>query len=174
MIVLLIWISFSFRKILFLSTIFVSAYSDLKCCPSVLHAPVVPLLPHNSRNSSLFTANYKILHQLDIFLLLTVCVQIVDNIWKHVIFQKKFLLFYIKSYLFSCVQRFASAFDIDFPTMFNLFGSFNVLFLCICFLIYIYIYVCVFVIALVICVCVLSLYITNWLLNLKINNQELN
>ena len=93
MIVLLIWFSFNLRKILFWSTIFVSAYSDLKFCPSVLHAPVIPLLPHNSRNSSLFTANYKILHQLDIFLLLTVCVQIVDNIWKHVIFQKKFCSF---------------------------------------------------------------------------------
>ena len=82
---------------------FFCCLSDLKCCPSVLHAPVVPLLPHNSRNSSLFTANYKILHQLDIFLLVTFCVQIVDNFWKHVTFQKKiYALLYQIVFIFLC------------------------------------------------------------------------
>jgi len=84
---------------------------------------------------------------------------------------KKILLFYFKLYLFSCVQGFASAFDIDFATMLILFGSFNVLFLCICCLLYVCLFNCCCNLCLYV---VLSLYITNWLLNLQINNQEIN
>jgi len=79
---------------------FFSVYSDLNCYPPVLHASVIPVVTHNSRNSSQFTANYIILHQLDVFLLLRVYVQNVDIFRKHVTSLKQILLFYIKLYLF--------------------------------------------------------------------------
>ena len=178
MITLLINTSFNYRNFkiytaeeFILNTISVSAYSYLKCCPSVLHAPVIPVLPHNSRNSSLFTANYKILHQLDVFLLLTVCVQNVDNFRKYVTSLKQILLFYIKLYLFFLCSRICLSTWYCFSYHTDFVWLVNVLLLSICCLICICLFNCSCNLCLYV---VLFLYITNWLLNLQINNQEIN
>ena len=105
------------------------------------------------------------------FQLLTVCVQNVNIFDKHVTSLKQILLFLSNYIHFSCVQGFATELDLDFPTILILFVSFSVSFLSLR---------CVLYICLVYCPCtlfmyvVLSLYITNWILNLQINNQEIN
>jgi len=85
---------------LFWQNIFVSAYSDLQCCPSVLHTnrrPVLLAIPENPPCWLLLT---KTLHQLDVSLLLTFCVQNVDIFGKIATSLIRILLFNIKLSLF--------------------------------------------------------------------------
>jgi hypothetical protein len=61
----------------------------------------ITVLPRSSKNRSLFTANYKTFHQLDVFVQLTVCVQNIYIFRKYFTTLKQILLYYVKLYLFS-------------------------------------------------------------------------
>jgi hypothetical protein len=54
---------------------FISVYSGLKCCPSLLDTTGVRVPPRSIRNPSLFTATRKTLRQRDVFRPLTACVK---------------------------------------------------------------------------------------------------